>query len=55
VWVVNDPVYYENEINVYNAEMDEITDVSQEYQDEREFLLWRHEETLEVANQYYDK
>lgn len=52
---IHDPVYYQNEINAYTAEINSMTDVSDEYRQEREFLLWKHEQSLIISQQYYKK
>lgn len=50
---LRDPVYYQNEINAYEAEILAVPDVSKMYEGERLFLLWRFKELLKLANKYY--
>lgn len=49
-WVTIDnfrnPIYTQNEINTYRAEIENVPNVSEYYANERKVLLWRHEECM---------
>ena len=55
IYDIYSPTYYENEINAYNDEMEKFPDVSPEYENERDFLLWQCKELLEISNEHYNK
>lgn len=50
---VMDPVYYENEISVYEKEIAMFPNVSSAYQTERQYALWQAKELLKLAQKYY--
>ena len=52
---ISDPQYYRNEIAAYQAEMKNGINVSPAYAKEREYVYWRHQQNLKIAEQYYNK
>jgi len=52
---IQEPSYYQNEVNAYRAEIQANPNVSEVYKAEREFLLWRYEQFLIISRQYHDK
>lgn len=52
---IKSPEYYRNEIAAYQAEMKNGLTVSPEYAREREYVYWRHQQDLKIAEQYYNK
>lgn len=52
---IYDPQYYRNEIAAYQAEMKNGLNVSPAYAKEREYLYWKHQQDLKIAEQYYKK
>ena len=52
--LINDfknPIYTENEINAYEAEINEFTNVSERYRHERILTLWMHKERMKKFKQ----
>lgn len=47
------PEYYRNEIATYQAEINNGINISPKYARERNFLLWRHQQNLKIAEQHY--
>lgn len=52
---IKDPQYYKNEIAAYRAEMNNGINVSPAYAREREYVYWKHQQDLKIAEQYYKK
>lgn len=55
VRTILDPVYYENEIRAYQAEIDVNKDVTPEYDAERQYMLWKHKQAYSLSKKYYNR
>ena len=55
VITIKEPAYYRNEIAAYQAEMKNGLTVSPMYAREREYVYWKHQQDLKIAEQYYNQ
>ncbi|NDV60053.1 hypothetical protein D0T85_18345 [Bacteroides sp. 519] len=53
--MLQSPQYYRNEIAAYKAEIATHKNVSSKYNQERAYVLWKHEQTLIISEKYYKK
>ncbi|WP_185140275.1 hypothetical protein [Proteiniphilum sp. X52] len=49
------PEYYENEIQAYENEIETIKNVSDYYETERRYYLWRYKQLYEISKNYHGK
>ena len=52
---INPPEYYRNEIEAYENEIRTVTDVSDYYDTQRRYMLWRVKQLYDISKKYYGK
>lgn len=53
--IIQEPTFYQNEIDTYKKEKEMFQDVSQEYKEIREYMLWYQGELLKISQQFNKK